>query len=85
MFSVIKLLSERRVDRPDHPALVDKQDVCSFKDLHNRTHQSSLALNSFGVKEGDRIGICMGKSIDQAVVILAPAVVPAFVDFACIL
>ena len=69
--SVVELLEARSEDRPDHVALVDSSRSMTFLELYRITTQTCSALIHLGVSKGDRIGVCMSKSIEQVIALIA--------------
>lgn len=54
----------------DKPAIVSRSRTISFGELYNESLSSAEALREMGVRSGERIGICMEKTIDQVIAIL---------------
>ncbi len=52
------------------PAVGDGTTTLSFTELRDTAVQRAAALRAAGVARGDRVGICMAKSVDQATAIL---------------
>src|SRR4051812_43113078 len=55
---------------PDKVAIVSGSESLTFRQLHTEMTAAAQALTSLGVLPGDRIGICMQKTLDQVVAIL---------------
>jgi acyl-CoA synthetase (AMP-forming)/AMP-acid ligase II len=70
IFSVPAMLDNISNQFPDKVALVHDSISLTFKELHHQALATSNVLRHIGIKKGDRIGICMNKSIDQVIVIL---------------
>ena len=51
-------------------AIVARGDAVSYGDLLERVLATAEAIKELGVRPGDRVGICMEKTIDQVTVIL---------------
>jgi amino acid adenylation domain-containing protein len=70
IFSVQALLDDVAVRLSDKVAVVENEKTISFSELRDRSIAFAGILRNNGVKKGDRIGICMNKSIDQIVAII---------------
>ncbi|MEO5754027.1 MAG: AMP-binding protein, partial [Chthoniobacterales bacterium] len=57
-------------DVPDKAALFRGSESLTFRQLHAEAMAAAQALASLGVSPGDRVGICMQKTLDQVVAIL---------------
>jgi amino acid adenylation domain-containing protein len=55
---------------PDKVALVSRERSATFAELLQESLATSQCLREIGLKAGDRVGICMEKTVDQAVAIL---------------
>src|SRR6266581_2002636 len=55
---------------PDKAAVFSGSESLTFRQLHAEAVAAAQALASLGVLPGDRIGICMQKTLDQVVAIL---------------
>ena len=55
---------------PDKAAVFSGSEALTFRQLHAETVAASEALAELGVRPGDRVGICMQKTLDQVVAIL---------------
>src|SRR5712691_2285806 len=55
---------------PDKEALFGGGESLTFRQLHAEAVAAAQALASLGVSAGDRVGICMQKTLDQVVAIL---------------
>lgn len=51
-------------------AIVSRTDSVTYGELLNRVLATAEAIKELGIKPGDRVGICMEKTIDQVTVIL---------------
>jgi len=72
----IKTAIPHRLERialrlPDKPAIVQADDSLSFAEMRDRALATAEVLRQLGVAPGDRVGVCMSKTADQAVAILA--------------
>ena len=55
---------------PDKAAVFSGSESLTFRQLHAEAAAAAQALASLGVSPGDRVGICMQKTLDQVVAIL---------------
>src|SRR6266446_9855133 len=55
---------------PDKAAIFSGGESLTFRQLHAEAAAAAQALASLGVSAGDRVGICMQKTLDQVVAIL---------------
>lgn len=55
---------------PDKEAIFGGGTSMTFRQLHDEAVATAQALSQLGVQPGDRIGICMQKTLDQVVAIL---------------
>src|SRR5262245_43147690 len=55
---------------PDKVAIVSTARSITFSQLHDEALATAECLHELGIQTGDRVGICMEKSIDQISVIL---------------
>ena len=55
---------------PDKAAVFSGGASLTFRQLHAEAVAAAQALAQLGVRPGDRVGICMQKTLDQVVVIL---------------
>jgi amino acid adenylation domain-containing protein len=55
---------------PDKPALFSGSKSLTFQQLYDEAAAAAQALTLLGVSPGDRVGVCMQKSVDQVVAIL---------------
>jgi amino acid adenylation domain-containing protein len=55
---------------PDKDAIFSRSESLTFRQLHAEAAAAAQALASLGVLPGDRVGICMQKTLDQVVAIL---------------
>lgn len=68
--SIPRFLAETAERLPDKPAIVSRTGSISFSELHHHALATAECLRELGIKPGDRVGICMEKSIDQVCVLL---------------
>ena len=55
---------------PTKTAIVSIKRSVTFYELYEETLATAECLREFGIQPGDRVGVCMQKSIDQVSVIL---------------
>ena len=70
-FCIPQILEDIYIQTQDKTAIVSNSGEISFKELYKQSICLSNILSNLGVKKGDRIGVCMNKSIDQVIVILS--------------
>src|SRR6267154_269261 len=68
--SIPRFLLETVQRLPDKTAIVSRERSVTFSQLHNEALATAECLREMGVQSGDRVGICMEKTVDQASVIL---------------
>ena len=68
--SVPRFLAETAERLPDKPAIWESYNTITFADLHKGALATAECLRELNIKPGDRVGVCMEKSIDQVLVIL---------------
>lgn len=64
-----QLLENSARRHPDKQAVVYKDSVITYRDLDIASNQLGWALRNAGIEKGDRVGICLNKSIEEIVVI----------------
>ena len=57
--------------RPQAPALVFRDSICSYGELEQRSNRLARALQSAGCRRGDRVGLLLPKSVEAIVAIFA--------------
>jgi len=68
----VQCLFERRVsETPDAVALVVGDEQCSYAQLETRANRLAYRLLALGVKPDDRIALCLDRSVELVVSILA--------------
>ena len=71
MPSSIPQLLLRTADRlPDKPAVVSRSRSITFAELHREALATAESLRELNIQPGDRVGICMEKTVDQVLAIL---------------
>lgn len=68
--TIPRFLSETAARLPDKPAVVSRDRTVTFGDLHAESLATAQCLRELGVRAGDRVGVCMEKTVDQVCVIL---------------
>lgn len=68
--SIPRYLAETAQRLPDKIAIVSRKRCITFGELYNEAMATAECLREMGLKTGDRVGICMEKSVDQALSIL---------------
>ena len=68
--SIPRFLCETAQRLPDKTAIVCKTRSATFSQLHQEALATAECLRELGVEPGDRVGICMEKTLDQVSVIL---------------
>jgi amino acid adenylation domain-containing protein len=61
---------EQAASRPRATAVIHDLDQLSYGELNRRANQLARHLLSLGVAAGDRVGLCLGRSLDLAVGLL---------------
>jgi acyl-CoA synthetase (AMP-forming)/AMP-acid ligase II len=70
IMTVPALLAETLEICAEKKALFQGDQSISFEDLHFHALSTAHHLRDLGIGKGDRVGVCMGKGIDQAICIL---------------
>jgi len=71
-YQCVHILFEKQVEKtPDHIAVVYKQKHLTYRQLNNRANQLANYLKSLGVKPETRVGICVERSLEMVIGILA--------------
>jgi len=68
--SIPRYLAETAQRLPDKTAIVSLERSITFGELHNEAVATAECLRELGIAAGDRVGICMEKSVDQVLAIL---------------
>lgn len=71
LFSVLRFLEASHHERGNEVAVVDGETVLTFSQLRERVRATASVLKDLELCPGDRVGVCMAKSADQVVTILA--------------
>jgi amino acid adenylation domain-containing protein len=71
-YQCVHVLFEEQVQKtPDKIAVVYKQQNLTYRELNNRANQLANYLKSLGVKPETRVGICVERSLEMVIGILA--------------
>ncbi len=68
--SIPRFLQETAHRLPDKTAIISRERAATFSQLHEESLATAECLRELGIQPGDRIGICMEKTLDQISVIL---------------
>jgi len=68
--SIPRFFRDTTLRLPDKTAIVARTESVTYAELMKRTLATAEALKELGIRPGERVGICMEKSIDQVSVIL---------------
>jgi amino acid adenylation domain-containing protein len=68
--SIPRFLAAAAERLPDKPAIVSNARSVTFSQLYQEAFATAACLREFGIEAGDRVGICMEKSVDQVSLIL---------------
>ncbi|MEU9104586.1 AMP-binding protein [Streptomyces xanthophaeus] len=79
LFTAASLLDTAAARFGAATAVRDGEGELSFEELQDAAARTATALRAAGVERGDRVGICMAKSVDQAVAILGVLLADAIV------
>ena len=71
LFTVLGYLEQAALETPNRIVLVDGERSMTFGELRAQTIKTANILTSTRIEPGARIGICMEKTIEQVVAILA--------------
>ena len=68
--SIPRFLAETAERLPDKVVIASAARAVTFEELHDEALATAECLRELGVGSGDRLGICMEKTVDQVAVIL---------------
>ncbi len=68
---VHELIEEQARRTPDAPAVLFRESQLSYSQLNSQANQLARYLEQAGVKAGDRVGICLNRSLDLVVALVA--------------
>ncbi len=66
-FLLHHLLSESSLRQPDWPAVISRGDSITYADLETMSSRLAQTLARMGIKQGDRVGILLGKSAQSII------------------
>jgi amino acid adenylation domain len=64
-----QLLENSAKQYPDKEAVIYKNNSITYRELDTMSNQFAWVLRSAGIEKGDRVGICLNKSIEEIVTI----------------
>src|SRR5215212_11111934 len=64
-----QLLTRAAADQPDRPAVVLRDRSLTYRELDELSNQLARLLRARGVGKQDRVGICLGKSLEALVAV----------------
>ncbi len=64
-----QLLERSAQQYPDNEAVIYKNDVITYQELDIASNQLAWSLRDAGIGKGDRVGICLNKSIEEIITI----------------
>ena len=76
--SIPKYLQETARRLPVKRAIVSRERVITFEELHGEALATAECLRELGMRAGDRVGVCMEKTIDQVSVLLGKTLCNCF-------
>lgn len=68
--SIPRYLAETAQAVPEKVAIISPGRSITFRELYHEAMSTAECLREMGLKAGDRIGICMEKTVDQALAVL---------------
>ncbi len=68
--SIPRYLTETAQRLPDKVAIISHERSITFGELYHEAMATAECLREMGLKAGDRVGVCMEKTVDQALAIL---------------
>ncbi len=68
--SIPRFLAETAERLPTKAAIVSSNRSITFSELYNDALATAECFRELGIRTGDRVGVCMEKSVDQVLVIL---------------
>jgi len=69
--TLFQQVEEHARRRPDAPALVSDDIALSYSEFNRRANQLARLLRNHGVTPGDRVGLCLERSVETIVTLLA--------------
>ncbi len=71
VFCLHERFAQRAAEHPDPPAVTFQGETLGYGELSRRANRLAHALRSWGIGPGERVGLCLERSLDQVVAILA--------------
>lgn len=68
--SIPRYLAEMAQVKPDKVAIASNGRSITFGELHNEALATAQCLREIGIASGDRVGVCMEKTVDQVLALL---------------
>lgn len=68
--SVLRFLAQTAQRLPEKVAVISRERSITFAQLHHEALATAECLREMGLMAGDRVGICMEKTVDQVVALL---------------
>ncbi|MFE7653639.1 amino acid adenylation domain-containing protein [Streptomyces bottropensis] len=69
--AIPELVRARALQSPDAIAVVDRSAGLTYRELVDRADELALGLDRLGVRPGDRVGVCLERSAELVVALLA--------------
>ena len=66
-----QLLEQTASRYPDKQAVIYKAKNITYRELDEVSNRLAHVLRRQGIERGDRVGLCLGKSIEAVVAVLA--------------
>ncbi|UPT59203.1 AMP-binding protein [Geobacillus thermoleovorans] len=79
VLSVPQLLERAAVENPSKEAIYDLRRRITYGDLHKEVRQLASALVSLGIKQGDRVGVCLPNWLETVQLFFAISQIGAIV------
>jgi fatty-acyl-CoA synthase len=77
VLSVPQLLEKAAMENPHKEAVYDLQRRITYGDLHKEVRRLASALVSLGIKQGDRVGVCLPNWLETVQLFFAIAKIGA--------
>ena len=58
-------------NQPNMPAVSDETETISYRELNRRSEELAAGLSAYGVRCGDRVGVCLDRKVDLVVTLLS--------------
>jgi amino acid adenylation domain-containing protein len=69
--NLVEAITARAAARPDAPAVQMGRRCLSYGQVMARSHDLALALRAKGVRSGEPVAVCLGRSVDRVAAFLA--------------